>query len=343
MANFPARRFTTASRVKETVWKLANPLASNIADFIIRTRRRRSVAIFAAHGVHTPAMCDGVKPPPSSKRIEQFEKALSAIKRHFTIISMEEAVEMLSGSNPVRAACAAITFDDSLKCMADLAGPLLASMNLTATFFVSTEAIQTQEPYWWLRLDYAILHTRIKRLQINLLSGDQFWLDTSSAASGRCLKRSLRSVAKPERDRVLSQLERLASVSLTDAHKQYPFAAPLTWEGVSELLRLGMSIGSHTVSHANLLAISESELCSELRDSKRLINEKSGAECRYFCYPFGLHSDALSRFVSTCGYDAAVTTVGPGWNGPGDNLFTLKRFYLPRDWSRVQYLLCTLR
>ncbi|MEO7724045.1 MAG: polysaccharide deacetylase family protein, partial [Chthoniobacterales bacterium] len=102
------------------------------------------------------------------------------------------------------------------------------------------------------------------------------------------------------------------------------------------------ALGSHTVSHANLLAISEPELSRELNDSKRLIEEKSAAKCRHFCYPYGMHSGAIAKIVSSCAYDAAVTTVNPGWNRSGDDVFLLRRFAFPRDPTRVPYLVCKL-
>jgi peptidoglycan/xylan/chitin deacetylase (PgdA/CDA1 family) len=328
-------------KIPSGIRKLADPVTRGIVNILIRTQRRGSLAIFASHGLHTPSMCNGMHPPPSSKGIEEFEGVLSAIKRHFTIVSMDEAAEMLSGRAPVRTACAVLTFDDSLKCMAQVAAPLLASMNLTATFFISTETIETQEPYWWLRLDYALSHAQTKHSEINLSTGQHLFLDSENPASTRSLKRALRSLPKPEREQVTSEVESLAGASLSHGNKEYPFAAPLTWDGVRELLHLGMSLGSHTVSHANLLAVSEPELGQELKASKYLIEEKSGSRCRYFCYPYGLHSDIVSKAVSSCGYDAAVTTMSPGWNRPGDDIFSLRRSYLPRDSKKVSYLLCS--
>lgn len=332
---------TRARRLARSGRMLLSPFAEKVASVVIRTGRRGSLAIFAAHGVHTPSMCNGVQPPPSSRGIEEFEKVLFAIQRHFTIVSMDEAMEMLSGKVPLRAACAVLTFDDSLNCMAELVTPLLASMNLTAAFFLSTETIETQEPYWWLRLDYAFLQGRTKRTEIKLSTGEQLFLDSSSPESTRRLKQALRCLPKPERDQIISEVEDLAGASMAHANEEYSFAVPLTWNGARELLRCGMSLGSHTVSHANLLAISEPELSRELNDSKRLIEEKSAAKCRHFCYPYGLHSDAIAKVVSSCAYDAAVTTVNPGWNPSRDDMFSLRRFSFPRDPTKLPYLLCT--
>ena len=57
----------------------------------------------------------------------------------------------------------------------------------------------------------------------------------------------------------------------------------LNWEDCSLMLDAGMTIGSHTVSHKNLMKQSVDEIKNELKKSKSIIEEKTGSPCNHFC------------------------------------------------------------
>lgn len=62
----------------------------------------------------------------------------------------------------------------------------------------------------------------------------------------------------------------------------------MSWEQVRQMHASGLAeFGSHTLSHARLRRLSESEILRELKQSKQIIEEKLGAPCEAFCYPFG--------------------------------------------------------
>jgi peptidoglycan/xylan/chitin deacetylase (PgdA/CDA1 family) len=92
-----------------------------------------------------------------------------------------------------------------------------------------------------------------------------------------------------------------------------------------------MELGSHTVTHPNLLLLTRDEVKSELLASKQKIEEESGGKCVSFCYPHGLCSPEIGTLVSNAGYRVAVTTKKPGWNTSATNIFNLNRAYIPRS------------
>lgn len=62
----------------------------------------------------------------------------------------------------------------------------------------------------------------------------------------------------------------------------------MTWEQVLQLHQSGLvEFGSHTCSHARLRQLSNEEILRELTQSKKIIEQKTGAPCLSFCYPFG--------------------------------------------------------
>lgn len=63
---------------------------------------------------------------------------------------------------------------------------------------------------------------------------------------------------------------------------------PASWEELRELVRLGHTIGSHTMTHAQLSNnISEKELAREIIGSADIIEDKLQVKVEDFAYPFG--------------------------------------------------------
>jgi hypothetical protein len=77
----------------------------------------------------------------------------------------------------------------------------------------------------------------------------------------------------------------------------------------------------------------------ELTESRRRIESQTGAPCRHFCYPYGGCSPEVQRETAAAGYSTAVTTLGPGWNAPGADLFGLRRFTLVARPAKLSRLL----
>ena len=61
----------------------------------------------------------------------------------------------------------------------------------------------------------------------------------------------------------------------------------MNWDQVLELHRAGFELGAHTVNHVDMGATPPETIRSELRDSKRTLEEFLGREVDLFAYPFG--------------------------------------------------------
>jgi len=81
---------------------------------------------------------------------------------------------------------------------------------------------------------------------------------------------------------------------------------------VDELLEIaqgpGVSLGSHTVTHAITRDLSLAELRFELCESKRMLEVWTGSKTACFAYPVGQFNGAERRCLIDCGYALAVTT-----------------------------------
>jgi peptidoglycan/xylan/chitin deacetylase (PgdA/CDA1 family) len=114
-----------------------------------------------------------------------------------------------------------------------------------------------------------------------------------------------------------------------DARTQAEHLATMDWSALRELAERGVEIGSHTVSHAHLPGLSDSELDRELRDARVRIEDELGRPCRFLAYPYGEHDARVQAAVAAAGYEAAFA-LGP--RSAHANRFALPRVDLyPRD------------
>jgi peptidoglycan/xylan/chitin deacetylase (PgdA/CDA1 family) len=290
------------------------------------------------HGVHTPAMADQTRPPRGSIPVGDFERNIRLLLRRYLIISLDDAITMLKGHSAWQEDCFVLTFDDSLKCLVEVAAPIVRSLGIVATFFVSTEVIANSRPYWWRRLEHAFFAKVPLRIERRLSTGCELSVSLEQAPDLDTLKRELRKLPSVEREDIVNEIEQQVGGTLVDND---PHAAVMNWDDVNRLRTLGMEIGSHTVTHANVERLHGAELITELADSRAEIESRVKVPCRHFCYPYGMHSPLTARVVRDVGYVSAVTTVRPGWNYCGNDLFTLRRSHMPKAAYRLARMMMT--
>jgi peptidoglycan/xylan/chitin deacetylase (PgdA/CDA1 family) len=113
----------------------------------------------------------------------------------------------------------------------------------------------------------------------------------------------------------------------------YPEQPPLLdWEEIVELDRAGtLRFEAHSVTHPNLLLLSDEGSRWEIGHSKANLEARLGRAVEAFCYPAGLFGDRERRFVAEAGYRLAVSCE-PGVNVRGTDSLSLRRRQIdPRD------------
>ncbi len=86
----------------------------------------------------------------------------------------------------------------------------------------------------------------------------------------------------------------------------------LDWKDVHEMQQLGHEIGSHTVSHADLGAITEKRARLELADSKKTLEDNLQRPVRWFAYPYGGKNNFRPEFLPLTrelGYEACFSAL----------------------------------
>lgn len=131
-----------------------------------------------------------------------------------------------------------------------------------------------------------------------------------------------------ERDRTV--LERLHHLR----NARYEDVLPLDWHQVREMQRGGMDVGSHTYSHPNLIKLDAASAIGELRNSRRIIEDRLGAPIDTLAYPFGMVRRHVGRetmaLAAEAGYRFAATVAFRAVERR-DDAMALPRFLVTRD------------
>jgi len=105
----------------------------------------------------------------------------------------------------------------------------------------------------------------------------------------------------------------------------------MTWDQVKEVMDKGITIGSHTKTHAFLTKTEDKEvLMDELAGSKKIIEESIGRSVDFLAYPFYMQNEHVQDFVKRAGYRSALA----GWKKETpstETLFALKRNEVTND------------
>jgi len=251
----------------------------------MRHRVREKRLILAYHGI----VPDGVSPAG--------ERALFIAQRDFAmqldaLLELVDVTPLDRIDEPAdRRPRVAITFDDAYRGAVTVGMQELTKRGLPATIFVSPARLNSHV-FWWDALadSQGILDDVIRRLAQNELQGSDERVRLWAAAAG------------------LPALDRLPGYAQTATDTELRTALALS----------GITVGSHTWSHANLASLSEAEVVVEVKCSRDWLCTEFGEKAiDWLAYPYGLDSKAAHRATAEAGYRGALRIAG-GWHRPND-------------------------
>lgn len=117
------------------------------------------------------------------------------------------------------------------------------------------------------------------------------------------------------------------------------YAKPLPtadWDTLITLAREGVEIGAHTLTHREVSRLAPAELEAEIAGCRKAIEDRSGAPCTSFAWPFGrasAMSDAALQVTAEAGYRAVFSSIrGSLLPGAGVPRY-LPRHHFEPGWS----------
>ena len=212
--------------------------------------------------------------PAMETSVAMLEKHLDWLGRHFDIVPLDQ-VNRRPRSKPL----AAVTFDDGYADVYHNAFSMLKRKGVPAAFFVVTDLVGTDAVPVHDRVYAALSRTRVE----NPFLATQHLLRDHSYES---VLRTIQSIEVPA-----------APESLR----------PLTWDMLAEMRDAGMTIGSHSRTHAFLTNESPERVRREVHDSRAALQQHLGIDASFFAYPGGDFNAAVVDEVHAAGYKAAFT------------------------------------
>lgn len=215
-----------------------------------------------------------------------FEKHIKFLLKRYSIISLGEFIKAKYQNNikGLPVKPLIITFDDGAKINHTLK-EVFRKYNIPTTLFVCSDIIGTNHHFWF------SYRNRVKM--------------------------DLKKVTDTVRLKLLSQVG-------FNEKQDYDIAEALSEVEVYDLLRAGIDIQSHTLTHPILPMCEDSKAEIEIAKSRIDLENEFGVKICCFAYPNGNY---LPRDIEICkkaGYLAAVT-MDPGFNGSDTDVYRLKR------------------
>jgi peptidoglycan/xylan/chitin deacetylase (PgdA/CDA1 family) len=282
--------------------------------------------VLAYHGVHDGSLSNELT-SFNTKHVsaDEFRRQLSWLDRKYDVVPLVEVEAALRSGRP-RPRLAAITIDDGYENNLTVAWPILKSLGLPATVFITVDVIERQRPYDHDRVELALRCT--DRSAVELASnGDRrvFKLD-SAVARGQAIYSIKGWLSKLPGERAVDLRNQLMDQCWRDAYVQQHRIAyqPMTWDQVRQLADEGMEIASHTLTHPHLARISDDDVKRELGESRRFLEQRLERPVTRISYPHGSFDGRTERIAAESGYSSAFTS-RPWFSGDTPSMYAIPR------------------
>ena len=281
----PVRLATTALRL---------PVAKQFALRISAIRHVGLVLVYHRVGPNGP-MPHEVVPTLSSAL---FRRQLEALARLGDVVP---ASQLLEPPRPGQRPRFCVTFDDDHVGHVQHALPILNSLGVRATFFLSGRNLHGLRPYWWTYLEESIRSKGLAFTGQTLGLPGKTPADLASALEGTPLA------------------DRLHEVLPTSLE------SPMVAADVRRLSDAGMTIGFHTLHHTRVSDLSGSDLDRVMTEGLGEVASAANAEVNLLAYPYGRANPAAADAAERAGFRAAFASGGHPI-GPRSNPFLLGRW-----------------
>jgi peptidoglycan/xylan/chitin deacetylase (PgdA/CDA1 family) len=226
-----------------------------------------------------------------------FRRHVQALGELGELVPLEELLLEPGGRRRVRFA---LTFDDDYQSHADQVLPVLGSLGVRGTFFLSGRSLHGLGPYWFETLERLLQHRPLDQVARML-----------GMAGGTAEQLALAC----EQD--LGRQHRLEQIA--DGPAAHLAAEQIT------TLAAGSTVGFHTLHHRVLTSLPDEALERELTEGREALAAAAGQPLPLFAYPHGKGDGTVAARARAAGYAAAWTGV-PNAIRTGADPFLLGRW-----------------
>jgi peptidoglycan/xylan/chitin deacetylase (PgdA/CDA1 family) len=279
---------------------------------------------------------------PRKTNVALFRRQMEQIKNNYTPVSFSMAARAILEGRRVKRPYVCITVDDGHVDFFQLAWPVLQSLNIPATVFVTTSFMDGAW-LWADALEHVIFSAKEGRFEVELPSGGYGFQLTTDDAQRRAVWRRIASELKwnnQARDRVIADLARALKFQLPQSPT--PDYASMGWGAARKLAENGIEIGGHTISHSYLPGLDDSALDRELRQGREQIEAQISKPVLALAYPNGSAKDVDERVVNAAknsGYACAAVAYKPTHGVAASDVFRIGRWPAGNDMRSFEYAL----
>jgi peptidoglycan/xylan/chitin deacetylase (PgdA/CDA1 family) len=246
---------------------------------------------------------------PPKLNVKTFENQIKHLKKWYQLISLDELVDQLKTGKDFSHPYAVITIDDGFKDNYDFAFPLLKRYDMRASIYLTTGFIGTDSVPWIEEIACALNTTPKRNFKFEKLFHNKTFNISNHLKKfdlwTEIYEKMLYLQHDTKNDLVTEILQKL------NGGNKHKTRVMLDWDEVGEMSRNQISFGAHSVSHPTLSRMHPDEAMFEIRESRRVIEEKLGVSVRHFAIPNGKDEDfteELREFCKSEGFDSVVTT-----------------------------------
>jgi peptidoglycan/xylan/chitin deacetylase (PgdA/CDA1 family) len=225
----------------------------------------------------------------------QFEAALQYLQRHFHPVSYDQIHDWYAGRAELPPRAVHLSFDDGFGECYRVVVPLLLQYGIPSTFFVTTDWIDNRAMFFRHKVSLCIdalrhLERDALAMVLGSLSNALGWPLRNKAG----LESWLRSLGRDNTPLVdmAGKMLGLDFASFVQDRRVY-----LASDEIREMAAQGFTIGSHSISHPKMNALSADEMEVEVLGSVRFVRELTGADVVPFSFPhsaFGIDRGLLA-------------------------------------------------
>lgn len=235
--------------------------------------------------------------------VETFRKDMEWFGNHGELVDLDT---ILNSEEDHDRPLFSITFDDGWIDNYQHAYPVLKALNIPATIFLVTGAVETGDIFWVEDFLYKIAtlddHDTKHAIEVLVDAATQSGADSGAAPRDRSLlaeivTENLKPLGENERKRILDEIYNRLNLDCKPLRNEI-----LNWDQIREMLANGISFGSHTHNHVILQYADDMLIRNELEISRDIMKERLGSNPEYFCYPNARYRPDNAELLKTAGY-----------------------------------------
>ncbi len=227
-----------------------------------------------------------------------FEQQVKFLTTHFNVISLDQMLAMSQAGQPFTNELV-LTFDDGLRNNLTHAYPILKKYKAPATFFVCPGLVEKGNWLW----------NHEARERLYSLTPDQTGEIAKSlncANDAESIVACMKALDIDTRQSYTNEIRKLTP-AFTPSDAQRVAYDMMSWDDLRGIDSSLVTIGSHTTNHVIAKNLSETDLATEIADSKTILEDQLDRSVDHFCYPNGDYDEQTVREVRNT-YRSAVTT-----------------------------------